>query len=357
MKKKFSILIAVVMTLALFAPSAFAASDLPKDHRFYEEMTYLMDKDIITGYGNGTVKPERNVTRAEAAIMIARHHGFDGAQQETPFSDVPKSHPASGYIAQAAEAGLISGYENDTYKPDAPIIRGDMAMIVQRVFDLGILINSDFKDVSHNMRASSAVSKLVAANVTVGYPDRTFRPLENVTRGQFAAFLARGMEPKFKNDATIPNSYLRDKTKVYVMQGNGEKSTHTYKKHAIHDSYTPEFMWISESLKTGTTTATVELENYDRYVIGFPYSDGYTFLEYPVKVGKKFVNEYIDLETSVTHTITGVNKTVKTPYKTFTNATEVTDEKGGKYYYVEGHGSVKAIDASGKVINELVDIR
>jgi hypothetical protein len=357
MKKKLIVALVLLLSMVLMVPSVFAASDLPEDHRFYEEITYLMDKEIMTGYSNGTVKPERNVTRAEAAIMIARYNGYDGAQQTTPFTDVPKSHPASGYIAQAAKAGLISGYDDKSYKPDAPIIRGDMAIIIQRVFDLGLLIHSDFTDVSGNMKASGPIENLVAANITIGYPDRTFRPLQNVTRGQFAAFLARGMEPKFRNDATIPDSYLRDKTKVYVTQGNGEKVTHTYQKHAINDSYSPEFMWISKSQKTGMTTATVELENYDEYVIGFPYSEGFTFLAFPVKVGKKFVNEFIDMETPVTHTITAVNKTVKTPYKTFTNATEVTDEKGGKYYYVEGHGSVKTLDASGKVLSELVEIR
>lgn len=357
MKKKLSVLIAVVMSLVLFAPSVLAAPDLSKDYRFYEEITYLMDKGIVNGYGNGTVKPERNVTRAEAAIMIARLHDFDGAQQETPFDDVPKDHPASGYIAEAAKAKLISGYTDGTYDPDAPIIRGDMAIIVQRVFDLGITTDSDFKDVSSNMKAHEAIETLIAANITIGYPDMTFRPLQNVTRGEFSAFLARGLEPKFRNDATIPNSYLRDKTKTHVMQGMGEEVAHTYKKHSIFDGATPEFMWVLESETGGTPTVNVEVESYTEYGVGFPYSEAFTDLVYPVKTGKEFVYKYLDLYSEETRTITGVNKTVETPYKTFINATEVTDQKGNKHYYAEGHGKIKLIDASGAVTAQLVDIR
>ena len=357
MKKKLIVVMLLLLSMVLMVPSVFAASDLPKDHRFYEEITYLMDEGIVSGYSNGTVQPDKLVTRAEAAIMIARLKGFSGAQQETKFSDVPKSHPASGYIAEAVKAGLLSGYPNGTYNPDAPIIRGDMAMIVQRVFDLGLTGQWQFKDVSSNMKAYAAIQTMLLGNITIGYPDMTFRSDVKVTRGQFSAFLSRGMEPKFKNDATIPNSYLRDKTKVYVIQGSGEQVTHTYKLHTIDASLPAEFMWVLENNVNDTVTAIVESESYDGYSIGFPYSESFNDLAYPVKIGKKFVYKYLGLYDKETRTITGVNVTVKTLYKTFTNATEVTDQKGNKYYYAEGHGQIKRINAAGTVTSQLVDIR
>ncbi|MGO1057759.1 S-layer homology domain-containing protein [Planococcus sp. FY231025] len=356
MKKKLIGALVLLLSMVLMVPSVFAASDLPKDHRFYEEITYLMDKGIVSGYLNGTVQPDQLVTRAEAAIMIARLKGFSGAPQETKFTDVPKDHPASGYIAEAVKAGLLSGYPGDVYKPEAPIIRGDMAMIVKRLFDLGLMTNWEFKDVSSNMKAYDAVQTMLLANITIGYPDETFRPNMKVTRGQFSAFLARGMEPKFKNDATIPNSYLRDKTKVYVLESAGEQVTHTYKMHTIDPSLPEEFMWVLENNVTGKIIANVESETYDSYSVGFPYSESFTDLAYPVETGKEFVYKYLGLYDKEMRTITGVNKTVATKYKTFTNATEVTDAKGTKHYYVEGHGKVKSVQPSGAVF-ELVDIR
>lgn len=145
MKKKWIVIMAVLMSLMLVVAPVSAAPDLPKEHQFYEEITYLMDNGIVTGYSNGTVQPDQAVTRAEAAIMIGRLKGLDGTKQATPFSDVPINHTASGFIAEAAKAGLLSGYPDGTFRPDVPIIRGDVAMIVQRVFDLSITINSGFR--------------------------------------------------------------------------------------------------------------------------------------------------------------------------------------------------------------------
>lgn len=356
MKGKLFATLVLLLAIVLWVPSVLAASDLSKDHRFYDEITYLMDKGIVTGYSNGTVQPDRVVTRAEAAVMIGRLKGFSGTQQATSFSDVPKGHFASGYIAESVEAGLLSGYLDGTYQPDAPIIRGDMAIILQRVFGLGMRMGEEFSDVSLNMKAYGAIENLLAASITIGYTDGTFRPLDNVTRGGFSAFLARGLEPKFQNDASIPNSYLRDKTKTYVMTGGGDTLTYVYKKYSLNTGMVPEFMWVVTS-KSGTgDTAIVERESFTDYRLGFPYSETYINLEYPVAKGKTFFVAFEGGDPE-RRTITAVNKTVATPYKTFTNATEVTDVGGTKYYYVEGHGPIKTLDPSGAVVSQLAEVR
>lgn len=355
MKRKLFAALVLLLSLMLLAPSVLAAPDLSEDHRFYDEITYLMDKGIVTGYSNGTVQPDRVVTRAEAAIMIGRLKGFSGEQVATPFSDVPSGHIASGYIAEAVEAGLLSGYPNGTYQPDAPIIRGDMAIILQRVFNLGMRMDEEFTDVSLNMKAYGPIENLLAASITIGYPDGTFRPLDHVTRGQFSAFLARGLEPKFQNDARIPDSYLRDKTKTYVMTGGGDTLTYVYKKHSLNEGMAPEFMWVVSSKAGSLDSAIVERESFTSYKLGFPYSETYDNLAYPVVQGKTFLvgNEGGEPER---RTITAVNKTVATPYKTFTNATEVTGGNGMKYYYARGHGPIKTLDPNGAVILQLAGV-
>lgn len=357
MKRKLFFALVLLLSMVLLLPSALASTDLTKDHRFYDEITYLMDKGIVTGYSNGTVQPDRVVTRAEAAIMIGRLKGFSGEQQATPFSDVPKGHFASGYIAESVEAGLLSGYPNGTYQPDAPIIRGDMAIILQRVFELGMRMDEEFTDVSLNMKAYGPIENLLAASITIGYPDGTFRPLDNVTRGQFSAFLARGLEPKFQNDASIPDSYLRDKTKTYVMTGGGDTLTYVYKKHSLNAGMAPEFMWVLTSKSGNLDTAIVERESFTEYRLGFPYSETYVNLAYPVAKGKTFIVGFEGGEDPERRTITAVNKTVATPYKTFTNATEVTGAGGMKYYYAEGYGPIKTLDPSGAIVSQLAEVR
>lgn len=353
MKKLISV-IAILLSLFLALPAAAAPPDLPVKHAFYDEMTYLMKKGVVSGYSDGTVRPDEEVTRAQAAVMIARLKGLDGTKRNTSFRDVPAGHFASGYIAEAAEAGYLRGYGDGTFRPDAPIIRGDMALIVERVFNLEFTFNQAFKDVAQHAYYSEAISKILAANITIGYPDNTFRPGQEVTRGQFSAFLARALEPKFKNEAVIPDSYQKDKTKTYTYQlSDGTTAVHRYMNVPNRDGLAFGFMWTAQV--GGDTYEYMELENYQFFAIGYPYSEYDPVLAYPVRVGKTFETGLGDQ--TIKHTITGVNKTVATKYKTFPNATEVTMENGFKYYMAEGFGTIKSYNAEGKVEMELVNVK
>ena len=86
--KKFILVLALLgLTFSSFGVVALAAAftDLKKGQRFYDEMLFLENKSIITGYPDGTFRPERVVTRADAAIMIGRALDLDGEQRDTKF--------------------------------------------------------------------------------------------------------------------------------------------------------------------------------------------------------------------------------------------------------------------------------
>ncbi|RNF39645.1 S-layer homology domain-containing protein [Planococcus salinus] len=353
MKKLWSSVL-VIFSMFLLVSSAQAASDLPSSHSFHEEMTYLLDEGIITGYPDGTVRPESTVTRAEAAIMVGRLKGLDGTQQATPFSDVTARQKASGFIAAAAEAGLIDGYPDGTFKPYAPITRGDMAIILSRSFDLGFSFNSDFTDVSPNMELYDAVGKMVAASIAVGYDDHTFRPNEPITRGQFSAFVARGLEPQFKNDARIAGSYMKDKTKMYTYRRvDGHVEVHSYEDLPSRDGLAYGYMWRVESGKHDYDLEYQEVETHRVFLNGYPYSEYDTVLTYPVEVGKTFET---GLGEPTYLTISAVNQTVETEYGTFTNATEITVANGYRYYMVEGFSTVKSLNEQGETVFELIGV-
>ncbi|QHJ70609.1 S-layer homology domain-containing protein [Planococcus halotolerans] len=355
MTKKWTSVLIVLLSLLLAFPAA-AASDLSEDHQFYEEITYLMDRGVIEGYPDDTVRPDAEVTRAEAVVMIGRLMDFDETRRATEFSDVPVSHYASGYIAEAAEAGYVLGVGNDLFHPEAPIIRGDMALIMERVFDLAFTIDVSFTDVPQDAYYAEAISKILAINITNGYPNNTFQPQEEVTRGQFAAFLARALEPEFKNDAVIEGSHQKDKTKVYTYEmADGTTAIHRFEDVPDRGDLTYGYMWTVEMDGTGNDYEYLELENYDFFAIGYPYSERDLSLVYPVEVGKTFTTGLGDQ--AITLEITDVNVTVETAYQTFTNATEVTSQDdGSKYYMVEGFASVKSVDADGEVQSELVSV-
>ncbi len=355
MKKTTKLMMIVLSLLLIFSvvKPAQAATDLPKNHPFYEEITYLMDRGVVTGYPNGEIRPDQIVTRAEAAVMIGRVKNLDKKQKTTPFKDVPAGHFASGYIAEAAKAGYLKGYLNGTYRPEEPVSRGDMALIIERVFDLNFIYYHDIKDVPYVTYYYEAICRLIAANIAVGYPDGTFRPKLEVTRSQFSAFLARALEPEFKNKASIADSYKRDKTKTYTYLRNARgESVDRYVKVPGIDGGEDQFVWETQIGEERYPEQ--EYETYNEFAIGYPYSFKNTHLAYPIEVGKSFVAGYNP--DPLYYTITGVDQTVETEFKTFTNAVEITTDDGGKYYMVEGYAVVKWIEADGTIYSELKNV-
>ncbi|RNF39658.1 S-layer homology domain-containing protein [Planococcus salinus] len=354
----------LVVLMGMSASPAAAASDLNTGHGFYEEITYLLEQEILQGYPDDTVRPDATVTRAEAAIMIGRMQGLDGTQRDSGFSDVTARQKASGFIAEAEEAGYINGYPDGTFRPYETITRGDMAIILSRVFVTPFAEDVAFTDISPMMEAYEPIGYILGANITVGYPDNTFKPNLAVTRAQFSAFLARGQEPKFKNDARIAGSYMKDMTKTYVYESaDGSTSTHQYEfvPYRINDELPLGFVWTMTDENGEHIDDYIESETRDYYGIGFPYSEFYVELVYPVETGKTF---NVDSTFSPEHEITAVGVTVETAYRTFTNAVEVTVaddpdfvEEPIKYYMVEGFGGVKTVDMDGTTISELVDVR
>lgn len=177
----------------LFKVSNPVYSDVQPTQWFSQHIGYLSNKNQITGYSDGTFKPYQVITRGEAAALIGRALGYDGMQSDTVFNDVPKSSFASGYIQQAVEAKIISGYDDDTFKPEKNITRAEMAILITKAFELTSAqsTNNIFVDVSQSMAAFPYILPIIEARVTKGYSDNTFRPNENVTRSEFAAFLTR----------------------------------------------------------------------------------------------------------------------------------------------------------------------
>ena len=197
MKKAVSMLLAAALAASLYVPFTEASfKDVPASSRFYKEIDFLSSKGVVSGYPSGQFEPEASVTRAQAAMMIGRAFGVDGSRRSTIFSDVSPSSVASGYISKAVDGGVVTGFPDVTFRPNEPVTRGQMAILLDRAFELTDAAQVSFQDVSKRSQAYSSIAHTVAAGITAGYPDGTFRPGEAVTRGQFAAFLSRALDAR-----------------------------------------------------------------------------------------------------------------------------------------------------------------
>ena len=144
----------------------------------------------IKGYPDGTFKPQANVTRAEAAQMFATllNGGTNfGTSQATKFSDASDDWYSKA-INYVVGKGLISGYPNGTFKPNESITRAEFAQMISGYVKNEKASTSDFKDVKDHW-AKDAIDKLYGNKNVNGYPDGSFKPNAKITRAEAVTIL------------------------------------------------------------------------------------------------------------------------------------------------------------------------
>ena len=164
--------------------TTYKVTDTSLSGQTYARVSY------IKGYPDGTFKPSNNVTRAEAAQMFATllNGGTSfGTSSTTKFADANNKwySPAVNYIAGK---GLLSGYSDGTFKPDADITRAEFAQMISGYLKAGYAGSANFKDVKGHW-ASDAIDKVFGNKAVEGYPDGTFKPNKTLTRAEAVTVL------------------------------------------------------------------------------------------------------------------------------------------------------------------------
>ncbi|QIZ65918.1 S-layer homology domain-containing protein [Geobacillus subterraneus] len=194
------------------------------------EVEYLANLGIIQGYKDGKFHPEAVLTRVQAVLMIIRQLGLDTEEElPMPFMDVKPGSTGYKEIALAANLGIVSGKTAQSFDPYGKLTRAQMAKIFANAYHLSGKMATDFTDVRPDHWAYPYVHALAANEVTLGYPDGTFRPNASLTRLQFALFMARYMNDEFKPPLTKQLSRKEIIAKkesvvtVYVYDENGKE--------------------------------------------------------------------------------------------------------------------------------------
>src|SRR5690554_6354564 len=133
-------LIAIVLTIYLFCTlsPAFATGETFTDiggHWAEAAISRWMSKNILKGYLDGSFRPDAPIKRAEFAALINRIFGFTTLAQ-TGFSDVKGNEWFAPEIKKAVAAGYMNGYPEGTFRPEANISRQEAAVVLARVLGL-----------------------------------------------------------------------------------------------------------------------------------------------------------------------------------------------------------------------------
>lgn len=151
---------------------------------------------FLVGYADGTFGPECNMTRAEVTTMFARllteQIEADKTYSST-FNDVAKDCWAANYIGYMQQFGIVTGYEDGSFRPDAPVIRAEFAAIASR-FEKLTQGSASFTDVPDTHWAVKYINFAATRGWVTGYEDGTFKPEHSITRAEVAAVTCRLLE-------------------------------------------------------------------------------------------------------------------------------------------------------------------
>jgi hypothetical protein len=151
----------------------------------------MVAREFITGYSDGTFRPDRIITRAEFCTILAKALNVSPETGVSGFADIT-GHWAQGSITAMVKKGYINGYPDGSFEPDQPIKRSEITSIVVRVTPLPPATGQQtFSDVKPDFWAFAPIEAAAKAKILTGYPDHTFHPEQSATRAEASVIIDR----------------------------------------------------------------------------------------------------------------------------------------------------------------------
>ena len=277
---------AVATVVAAFvAPAASANTsftDVRSNSSHADAIHSLVERGIIKGFKDGSFHPNENVTRGQAAKIIAGALGLDTVKIKNPgFTDVPTTHQYYGAIAALANAGVINGYEDGSFGVGKPVQRNHMAKIISGAFKLQSSFGgpAPFTDVRSDYK--DYITALYENGVTTGKTVKTFDGASNVTRGQLATFVVRAEKVAVDTTAKSENP-----TGTTSNSGSSTGNSNTTGGRSQLGAKLKEGVVVSYFIKGENKNPS----DGDVYIYGIPKNNSL----YQKKVDTKFKFENVD---------------------------------------------------------------
>ncbi|MDO5708023.1 MAG: S41 family peptidase [Andreesenia angusta] len=184
----------LILSLAsmIFSSTAFAYTDID-GYWGKAEIEYLSEKNMIKGYPDGRFNPQGSLTREESSAIISRYIG-DRDSENNYLIDIDDrwSEP---YIKHLLNERVITGYPDRTFKPTEEITRSEFVTMLYRYLKNENMlsldgVDNDFPDIKDNW-AEHFIHVLAGMKLLNGYPDGNFKPFNKITRGEAAVIITK----------------------------------------------------------------------------------------------------------------------------------------------------------------------
>nr|WP_054548688.1 InlB B-repeat-containing protein [Lysinibacillus sphaericus] len=166
-------------------------SDIPQGHWAWTMIQEMARQGIITGYQDGSFKPNAPIQRQHVALMLTRALELEPKKEAFIFEDIPESHLYFEEIKQVQQAGLFDGIDGN-FQPKTNMTRSQLAKVLVEALNLTAHKKETFNDVSAAHWAYNYIAILASNGITIG-DQGNFRPNDAVTRAEFAIFLYRAL--------------------------------------------------------------------------------------------------------------------------------------------------------------------
>ena len=200
----------------------------------------------IIGYTDGKVHPEWNVTRAEVATIFFRMLKDESRNKywskTNSFSDVSSTAWYNNAISTLTNMGIISGYPDGTFRPNAGITRAEFAKIAVSFFDVNVdnTLGSKFSDVG-GAWYTKYINLAAELNIVNGYADGTFRPNNLITRAEAMKIVNNTLRRTPHKDHLLPEKDMitwpdnMDKNVWYYAVVQEATNSHDYERASVTD--------------------------------------------------------------------------------------------------------------------------
>ena len=196
----------------------------------------------VIGYPDGTVHPNGQITRAEVATIffrLLRDEVRDGAfTTSNSYSDVAYGKWYNNPISTMSALGIITGYPDGTFKPNKPITRAEFAAIAARFDETQSGKSAIFSDVIGHW-AAKEIGIAYYNDWIKGYPDGTFKPDQNITRAEAMTMINRVLERKPESPADLLTNMNKwtdnmDTSKWYYLDVQEATNSHAYTRKTFN---------------------------------------------------------------------------------------------------------------------------
>jgi peptidoglycan/xylan/chitin deacetylase (PgdA/CDA1 family) len=169
-------------------------TDVPATFNLYNEISWMSNNLITTGYPDGTFRPGTTLDRGMMAAFLYRLAGRPAVPNiPQRFPDVAPSHVFYNEIQWLSSTGITQGFDDGGYHPFDQVNRDQMAAFMYRMAGSpGVSATAPaFPDVTTSLKFYNEVRWLADMKITLGFPDGTFKPGASINRDQVAAFIYR----------------------------------------------------------------------------------------------------------------------------------------------------------------------